>query len=230
MPAAQKTPHHHLMPGWLIHLGAIGVFVVAALDASPIPLPLPGSTDVLILLLAAHRGNPWILTLAAVTGSLCGAYTSWGAAKKGGMGMVQRYVPERWLGKLEPQIKRHGALAVGLACVLPPPIPLMPFLLLAGALGVKRRPYLIAVGTARIVRYGAMAWLGATYGRRVVHAWEQYLSGWSEVILWTFFGVLIAAALFGVWKYRRDKQRGGYAPSDSPSAPAPAGREEAVSR
>ncbi|MFT4114327.1 YqaA family protein [Silvibacterium sp.] len=204
---ATRTPHHHLMPSWLIHLGAIGVFAVAMLDASPIPLPLPGSTDVLILLLAAHRGNPWGLTGAAVAGSLCGAYITWGVAKKGGMALVERYVPDRWLRKLRPRMERHGALGVALACVMPPPIPLMPFLLLAGALGVEKRPYLTAVGVARVVRYGAMAWLGATYGRRVVRAWERYLSGWSDVILWTFFSLLIAAVIFGVWKYRHDRRR-----------------------
>ena len=53
------------MPHWLIHLGAVGVFAVSLLDASIIPLPVPGSTDLLMLLLAANQGNPWLLAGAA---------------------------------------------------------------------------------------------------------------------------------------------------------------------
>ena len=56
--------HHPLMPHWLTHLGALGVFSVAVVDSSVIPLPLPGSTDLLLLWLVANRGDPWIHHLA----------------------------------------------------------------------------------------------------------------------------------------------------------------------
>jgi hypothetical protein len=39
------SPHQPLIPHWLTHLGALGLFSVAGLDSSVIPLPLPGSTD-----------------------------------------------------------------------------------------------------------------------------------------------------------------------------------------
>jgi membrane protein YqaA with SNARE-associated domain len=197
------------MPHWLIHLGALGVFAVSALDASLIPLPLPGSTDLLILVLAAHRGNPWLLAIAAISGSVLGAYTTWSAAKKGGMGMVKRYVPERFEKRIERWVKRNGMLTVGVACILPPPIPLLPFLLCAGALGVERKPFMISFAAARTLRYGAVAWLGAVYGRRMIRVWSRYLAGWSDIILWTFIGLLIAAVLFGLWKYKHDKRRLG---------------------
>ncbi|MBB6142166.1 membrane protein YqaA with SNARE-associated domain [Silvibacterium bohemicum] len=209
--AQKHAAPKRLVPHWLIHLGLLGVFAVAILDASPIPLPLPGSTDLLILVLAAHRGNPWLLAIAGIAGSLIGAYTTWEAAKKGGMAMVQRYVPERFLKRIEPWVKRNGMLSVMVACVLPPPIPLLPFLLCAGALGVERRPFLTAVAIARTARYGLVAWLGAVYGRRVIRLWSGYAAGWSDVILWSFIGLVIAAILFGLWKYKHDKRRLGSA-------------------
>src|SRR5271165_5737145 len=82
--ALQHATQKHLMPPWLIHLGALGVFAVSTIDASIIPLPLPGSTDVLVLLLAAHRGNPWLLAIAAISGSIIGGYSTWSAGQKGG--------------------------------------------------------------------------------------------------------------------------------------------------
>jgi membrane protein YqaA with SNARE-associated domain len=205
--ARPRVANKHLMPHWLTHLGALGVFAVAILDASIIPLPLPGSTDLLLLLLVAHRGNPWLLAASAIAGTMIGGYLTWSAGKKGGDGMLQRYVPQRFLGPITRWVERHGVLTVCVASILPPPVPLTPFLLSAGALGVPRNPFLASFGVARTIRYGLIAWLGATYGRRVIRVWSQYLAGWSDVILWAFVGLLIAAVVFGLWKYRHDQRR-----------------------
>jgi hypothetical protein len=98
-------------------------------------------------------------------------------------------------------------LTVGVACVLPPPIPLMPFLLCAGAFEVERKRFLASFTIARGLRYGLEAWLGAIYGRRIVRLWSRYLAGWSDVILGIFITLLIAAIIFGIWKYRHDQRQ-----------------------
>ncbi|HSY73809.1 MAG TPA: VTT domain-containing protein [Alloacidobacterium sp.] len=208
----QQTPAQHLhrhrlpIPAWLIHFGVFGVFVVSVIDASVIPLPLPGSTDLLVLLLAARHSAPWLLVIAAVSGSILGGYLTWSAGKKGGEAMLQRYVPKRFLTPLSGWVKRRGVVSICAAAILPPPIPLLPFLLAAGALGIQRRHFLWSFGVARTVRYSFIAWLGATYGRRVLRLWSRYLAGWSDVILWVFIGLLVAAILFGIWKYRHDQR------------------------
>ena len=43
---------------WLMGFGTMGLFVVSTIDSSIIPLPLPGSTDLLLILLVAHRADP----------------------------------------------------------------------------------------------------------------------------------------------------------------------------
>ncbi len=197
--------HKSLLPHWLIHFGVLGVFGVAVIDALVIPLPLPGSSDLLVLLLTAHRGNPWLAAAAGALGSLAGGYFTWSAGKRGGEAMLNRYASERLVKRIKQWMNRNGALTVGIACVLPPPLPLMPFLLAAGSLGISRVRYMISLGIARSIRYGLIAWLGATYGRMVVRAWSRYLAGWTDVILWSFVGLLIAAALVAVWKYRHDR-------------------------
>jgi hypothetical protein len=49
-------------------------FSVAVIEFSVIPLPLPGSTDLLLLwlLLVAHSGDPRLLAPCAITGSALG--------------------------------------------------------------------------------------------------------------------------------------------------------------
>ena len=73
-----------LAPHWLTHLGALGLFSVAVIDSSVIPLPLPGSTDLLLLWLVAHSGDPWLLAPCAVAGSILGGYTTWQIGRRGG--------------------------------------------------------------------------------------------------------------------------------------------------
>lgn len=201
------APRRHLLPHWLIHFGLVGVFAVSTIDASVIPLPLPGSTDLLVLILASNGGNPWLLAIAAIAGTMIGGYLTWQAGKQGGEAMLQRYVPERYLKRVGRWVRRHGMFTVAAACLLPPPVPLMPFLLSAGALGMTRNHFLISFGAARVLRYSLIAWLGATYGRPVIRAWSRYMAGWSDVVIWTFVGLVIAAVLFGIWKYRHDQRR-----------------------
>lgn len=210
--AAVPQGHHRLIPAWVLHFGLFGVFAVSFLDAAPIPLPVPGSTDILIVILGAHGESPWLLAPVAILGSLIGAWFTWKAGKKGGEAMLERYAPQRFRSLLEHWVKSHGVLSVCVAALLPPPIPLLPFLLAAGALGVTWKQLFSAVGIARTVRYGMEAALSLIYGRRILRWFNHYLAGWSSVILYAFLGLLAAAIVFGIWKYRHDRQETRTAP------------------
>lgn len=211
MSFAQATARHerpyHPVIHWILHLGVAGVFGVALLDASPLPLPMPGSTDVLILVLAVHGEPAWLLALAGVTGSMIGAYLTWSAGKKGGAAMLDRYVNQRIRSHVTRRIRSHGTVTVCIAALLPPPLPLMPFLLAAGALGVTRRQLLVALGVARSIRYGTEAALAILFGRRILRFWRHSLAGASAPILYSFLGLLAAAIAFGIWKYWHDRRQ-----------------------
>jgi membrane protein YqaA with SNARE-associated domain len=202
-PAPAVHPHHSLIPKWLTQLGPLGLFAVAVVDSSPIPLPIPGSTDLLLLWLVSHNdGEPWILALCAVAGSILGGFTSWHIGRKGGEMALRKYVPARLHARVVSWVRQRPILAVFLPAVMPPPIPLSPFVLAAGALGVARKRFLLTFGAARTLRYGLIAWLGVTYGRGVVRLWSRELEEWSTPMLSVFFVVLAASLCFGVWKLR----------------------------
>jgi membrane protein YqaA with SNARE-associated domain len=198
------APHtnHSLAPHWLTHLGALGLFFVAVVDSSVIPLPLPGSTDLLLLLLVAHGGNPWLLAICAIAGSILGGYTTWHIGRRGGEEALRRYVPARLLARVVGWVERHRILAVFLPALLPPPIPLLPFALASGALGVSRRRFLTVFGAARSLRYSFVAWLGVTYGRRIVRLWSGSLQKWSTPLLCVFMLLLVVGFCYGIWKIR----------------------------
>jgi membrane protein YqaA with SNARE-associated domain len=195
---------------WLAHLGAVGVFGVSLVDATIIPLAIPGSTDLLLLWLISSGSNPYLLVSCAVVGSLIGGWTTWRLGKKGGEAAIHRYVPPRLQKRVQGWSQRHPLLVVFLPAVLPPPIPLWPFLLAAGALGATWKRFLAAFGAGRTLRYCLMGWLAMRYGRHVIKLWSSTLEKWSEPILWTFVGRTVAGLAFSIWKLRRmNRQTGG---------------------
>ena len=196
------SSHQLYVPHWLTHLGALGLFSVAVVDSSVIPLPLPGSTDLLLLWLVAHSGNPWLLTPCAIAGSILGGYTTWHIGRSGGEDALRHYVPARLLGRIVGWVERHRLLAVFLPPLLPPPFPLLPFALASGALGVSRSRFLAVFGAARTLRYSFIAWLGVTYGRPIVRLWSGTLKTWSTPLLCVFGGLMVACLCFGIWKIR----------------------------
>jgi len=188
---------------WVVSLGAPGLFAVSFLDASIIPLAIPGSTDLLLLWLISHGGNPWILAPCALAGSLVGGWTTWRLGKKGGDKAIERYVPERLQKRVHGWSQHHPVKMVFLPAILPPPIPLWPFLLTAGALGATWRQFLAAFGAGRILRYGLETWLAYEYGRRIIKLWSSALDRWEPLILWTFLFLTVLGVAWGIWKLRR---------------------------
>jgi membrane protein YqaA with SNARE-associated domain len=194
--------HRPMIPHWLTHMGALGLFSVAVVDSSVIPLPLPGSTDLLLLWLVAHNGNPWLLVTLAIAGSILGGHITWDVGRRGGEAALQHYVPARLLKRVVGWVKRHAILAVFLPAVLPPPIPLLPFALASGALGVSRNRFLLVYGAARTARYSVVTWLGVIYGRHMIRLWTGTLQKWSTPLTLIFAGTLVAGVCFGILKIR----------------------------
>lgn len=203
LATAPTRLRHSLIPGWLTHLGLLGLFAVAVVDSSVIPLPLPGSTDLLLLWLVSHHGDPWLLVASAVGGSVLGGYTNWGTGKRGGEAALQKYVRPALLKRISTWVEHHSILSVFIPALLPPPIPMTPFLLAAGALGISRRRFFVAFGSARIIRYTLVAWLAVTYGRRIVRLWAGTLEKWSTPLLAVFITTLIGGVCYALWQFRK---------------------------
>jgi membrane protein YqaA with SNARE-associated domain len=150
--------------------------------------------------MVAHGGDSWLLAAFAIAGSLVGGYSTWSLGRKGGEGSLRRNVPARLLGRVTGWVERHRILAVFLPAVLPPPVPLLPFALASGALGVSRGRFLVLYGAARTLRYSLIAWLGVAYGRHAIHVWAGTLQKWSTPLICVFAGLLVACTCFGIWK------------------------------
>ena len=188
---------------WVVRLGAPGLFAVSLVDASIVPLVIPGSTDLLLIWLIGHGGSPWLLGLCALAGSLVGGWTTWRLGKEGGEKAIERYVPPRFQKRVSEWAKHRPLLVVYLPAMLPPPIPLWPFLLAAGALGATWKRFLAAFGAGRTLRYGLDCWLAYVYGRQFMKLWSSTLNRWEPVILWSFVSLTAFGIAWGILKLRR---------------------------
>lgn len=195
------------IPHWILHFGLAGIFGVALLDASPIPIPIPGSADLLILIFAAGRENPILLVAVGVIGSSIGAFLSWAAGEKGGEEILQRRVPKRIYSRVRHFSKKYGAFSVFLAAFAPPPLPMLPFLLAAGAGGVKARSAMPAFVAARVIRFGLEAYLGMHYGKQILSLWSKYESSTAvHALFWTLVGLVVLGVSFAIWKLFRERR------------------------
>jgi membrane protein YqaA with SNARE-associated domain len=211
LSANQSRSSAHFI-GWLMNLGGLGIFALAVVDSSMIPIPLPGSTDLVLLLLTAFRSasiaSPILYGSCAFAGSVIGGYMTWAAGKKGGEAALEKLGRGRFLLSIQRWVKRNGVVSVAVAALIPPPVPLMPFLLAAGALGLSRMRFLVSYCTGRATRYGVVAWLGYKYGRSVIAFWQNHLKGWTTPVLVVYFGLIVVGAIYGFWKYRKQRQVG----------------------
>src|SRR6476620_7682407 len=79
---------------WLIALGGVGLILVGLADNSVVPLP--GSMDVLTILLASRRRELWLYyTAMATVGSVVGGYITYRLARKGGKETLERKLSKK---------------------------------------------------------------------------------------------------------------------------------------
>jgi membrane protein YqaA with SNARE-associated domain len=117
-------------------LGGPGLFLVAFLDSSF--LPLPGITDVLLVITVTRRPAAMLFYVAmTVVGSVVGCLALHYLGRKGGEAFVRKKFTGEKIEHALATLRRNGVLAVLVPCLLPPPSPFKIFILLAGVVGIS---------------------------------------------------------------------------------------------
>jgi membrane protein YqaA with SNARE-associated domain len=201
-----STPIHFLIAASvasrLRHLGGIGLILLGLADSSVVPLP--GSMDVLTIFLAArHHDLWWYYALMATIGSVIGGYITYSLARKGGKEAFERKLSGKKAAKVFERFERWGFGAVAVPALLPPPFPLVPFLLAAGAMQYSRKKFVAALALGRALRFTIVAGLGAMYGRHIVRFFSQYYNP----ALFTLVALAVVGGIVSLVQYYRFKNR-----------------------
>jgi membrane protein YqaA with SNARE-associated domain len=190
----------HKLMHLFFHAGLAGLLPISAVDSSFVPLPIPGVTDILVILYAANHANLFLVVGLATLGSAIGGFLSHWAGHVGGMAFLEKHVSPRYLKPIQHWVEHHAILAVAVPAILPPPVPLAPFVLIAGAIKMDRKKFMTAFTLSRFVRHTLAAWVGVHYGRAVLHLWNQFSARWAVTILIVFWSITILFTAVGIWK------------------------------
>jgi membrane protein YqaA with SNARE-associated domain len=197
-PTVARSVRH-----WIYQLGGLGLIPLGLLDNSIIPLP--GSMDVLTIFLSARNEVLWLYyALMATFGSVAGGFVTYRLARKGGKETLARRFPPKTLDKVYKRFERWGLGAIAIPALLPPPVPMLPFLFAAGAMQYPMRKFLFALTVGRIVRYTLLAFLAARYGRQIL----AFISQHAHPALFIVVGLIatVAAVLFFVFVGKRQER------------------------
>jgi membrane protein YqaA with SNARE-associated domain len=184
----------------MISLGLFGVLLVSIVDSSFVPLPLPGVTDIMVILFAAEHANVWLLVGAATLGSALGGLFSYQVGQSGGLAFIEKRTPKRIFKQVTGWMESHAVLAVSVPALLPPPMPLSPFVLAAGALKMSRRKFMWAFTMSRLVRHALAAWAGVHYGKAVLVLWNKFILRWGTPVLVVIWGAILISVGFAFWQ------------------------------
>lgn len=146
----------------LVAFGPFGLFIVALLDSSFVPLP--SSADALMLLLTtAHPRWMVLYALVATTGSAVGCLILYYASRRAGKRALARFSESRQK-RVRGWIERYDVISVLVASLLPPPFPFKLFVVSAGVFRFSVTRFLIAIIVGRGFRFLLEGYLAIRYG------------------------------------------------------------------
>src|SRR5580658_2658684 len=193
----------HKVRHWIFSLGALGFIPLGLLDSSIIPVP--GSMDVLTIVLASRDAKLWpYYAVMATIGSVLGGFVTYRLARKGGEKALEKRLSAKTVKRVTKIFEQRGFAAIAIPALLPPPMPLVPFVLAAGAMQYSVKKFLLAMTVGRIVRYMILAYLAARYGRKMLPLLLQH----AHPMIAGLLGLIITGVLFYFFVRATKKKKG----------------------
>jgi membrane protein YqaA with SNARE-associated domain len=175
---------------YLITYGAFGLFAVALLDSTFVPLP--SSADALMLLLSTTNPS-WMLLYAfmATSGSALGCWILYLISRRAGSRALNRF-SEAKQQRVKNWIEKYDAFAVLVATLLPPPFPFKLFVVTAGVFRFSLLRFMLAIIVGRAFRFTLEGYFAVRYGAQAKEILTKYYPfiGLGLVVLIVLFLVL----------------------------------------
>ena len=175
----------------LITFGPFGLFVVALLDSSFVPLP--SSADALMLLLStAHPRLMLFYAFLATAGSAIGCVILYYISRRAG-GRALKKFSEAKQRRVKELIDRYDVLAVLVASLLPPPFPFKLFVITAGVFRFSVLRFTLAIVAGRAFRFLLEGFFAVRYGSQAKQILAEY---------YPWIGLVLALVLIAVYLMR----------------------------
>ena len=181
---------------YLITFGAFGLFAVALLDSTFVPLP--SSVDALMLLLSTTYPS-WMLLYAfmATSGSALGCLILYLISRRAGARALNRF-SEAKRGRVKNWIERYDMFAVLIATLLPPPFPFKLFVVTAGVFRFSLLRFMLAIVVGRAFRFLLEGYFAVRYGAQAKEILTKYYP-------WIGLGLVAGIVIFVLLRQRLKK-------------------------
>lgn len=181
-----KSPIHFFtkwltrLSEYLITFGAFGLFAVALLDSTFVPLP--SSADALMILLSTTYPS-WMVLYAfmATAGSAIGCWILYLVSRRAGTRALSKF-SEAKQRRVKHWIERYDAVAVLVATLLPPPFPFKLFVITAGVFRFSLLRFMIAIIVGRAFRFLLEGYFAVRYGAQAKEILAKYYP-WIGLVL-----------------------------------------------
>jgi len=182
---------------YLITYGAFGLFAVALLDSTFVPLP--SSADALMLLLSTTNPS-WMLLYAfmATAGSALGCWILYLISRRAGARALNRF-SEAKQQRVKNWIEKYDAFSVLVATLLPPPFPFKLFVITAGVFRFSLLRFMLAIIVGRAFRFLLEGYFAVRYGAQAKEILAKY---------YPFIGLGLAVAIILFLVVKRFVKRG----------------------
>ena len=189
------------MKAFALSIGGPGLFIIAFLDSSF--LSFPELQDLLVIgMVVRHKELMLLYASMATLGSLAGCLALYFVGLKGEEALLRKRFRERHIDRASALMRKHGALALLVPALLPPPAPFKIFVLMAGVAAVPLRTFIVAIGVGRGVRYFGLGIMAVLWGDAALSYLQQ---NGQRVAVALAVMALIAGTAYVWWSKRREQ-------------------------
>jgi len=185
---------------WIHRLGGPGLILLGISDNTPFVSAPPGSVDVCVILLAAHRPEWWAyFALMATVGEVIGGYLTYRLSEKGGQQTLERKVGKKRAEAIYKGFEKFGSITVLAGALLPPPFPFTSVLMTAGVMQYPRKKFLSSLIVGRGLRFFAGAFLGRIYGHQMISYFSRHYHAAMVFLISIAMAAGIGALIYFLW-------------------------------
>jgi membrane protein DedA with SNARE-associated domain len=178
-------------------LHRIGSAGSAALESAGGFFP-PTNVEAAIVILRQHSEIVWLLPFLATACSVIAASIVFWIGRKIGQNGLQHWISPGVLESVRRDVNHKGADALLLPALLPPPFPLLPFVLACGALSVSATRFFMIFAGLRFVRFSVLTALAWFYGRQIM---AMFQTGTFKIVMAVFVVVIVAGIATTIYRF-----------------------------
>ncbi len=185
-------------------LGALGLLIIAIIDASSIPMPL----DAIVVEYVVHEHTRFLLyCFTAALGAAIGSLLPYYLGRAGGELFLLKRINRARYEKLRDRFEKQEFLAIMIPAMMPPPFPVKIFEFAAGVFEMKPLWFFSALLLGKFIRFVIVSLIIMIYGPAIFHTMIRTLHFHQELTL-IVIGILAVILVAYVLRKIFDRRRG----------------------